>query len=131
MILNDPKSFTIDVKGTTTEQSYSGLFKMKPILSHREKLRRDELKRQVLGSNPESATEDSVRTAVIFSKIWIHLTESPAWWREANNGIDLLDEEPVLAVLDKIIELEGEILNKTQKDGEAAKKELTELSKTK
>lgn len=129
MILNDPRSFSVEVEGTTTKQKYNGLFKMKPLLSHREKLRRDEIKRQILGALPEGALQASERTAIIFSKIWVHLIESPAWWREAGNGLDLLDEEPVMAVIDKIVDIEMEVLGKTEKEGEEAKKEIAELAK--
>ena len=131
MILNDPKSFSVDVEGSMTKNSYKGVFKIRPLLSHRDKLRRDELKRQLIGATPDGTGVAALRTAEIFSKIWVHLTESPSWWRDAGNGLDLIDEEPVVAVIDKIVEMEQEVMGGISKEGEEAKKELVEIAKTK
>jgi hypothetical protein len=129
MVLNDPKSFSIDVEGSTTKQKYIGIFKVRPLLSHRQKLQKDESKRQLLGTLPETATIDAMKTALIFSKVWAHLIEAPSWWKEAANGIDLLDDEPVGMVYDKIIDIETEITGNLEKDGEKAKTELADLKK--
>ena len=75
MVNNDPKSVSIDVVGSTSKQHYIGVFKVKVLLSHRQKLQKDEMKRQLLGTNPEGASMDALKTAVIHSKIWAHLAE--------------------------------------------------------
>lgn len=129
MVLNDPKSFTIDVEGSTTKQKYTGVFKIRPLLSHRQKLQKDESKRQLLGVLPDSASVDAMKTAIIFSKVWAHVLEAPGWWKEAANGIDLLDDDPVGMVYDKIIEIENELTGNIEKDGEKAKEGLADLKK--
>lgn len=129
MVLNDPKSFSIDVEGSITKRRYEGVFKVRPLLTHRQKLQRDEMKRQLLGAMPESATNDAFKTAVIFSKIWIHLVEAPSWWKDAANGIELLDEEPVSAVVDKIVDIENEVMGKIVQEGSKAKEGLVAISK--
>lgn len=129
MVLNDPKSFSIDIEGSTTKQKYTGVFKVRLLLSHRQKLQKDESRRQLLGTFPDQASVDAMKTAIIFSTIWAHMVEAPSWWKEAANGIDLLDEDPVGMVYDKIISLQEELLGKVEKDGEKAKEAIKEEMK--
>ncbi len=129
MVLNDPKSFSVDVEGKFTKQKYMGVFKVRPLLSHRDKLRREEIRRQLIGTFGENVSEDAYRIASVFSKIWAHLVEAPSWWKDAGNGIELLDEEPVEAVISKLVEFELEITGNFIKEGEKAKEQLTDISK--
>lgn len=129
MILNDPKTFAIDVVGSITQRQYTGLFKIKPLLSHREKLRKDEYRRQLLGANTDFTSQEAAKIAGVFSSIWAHMVDAPSWWKEAGNGVDLIDEEPVIAVLDKIDEFQNEIIQQITKSGENSKKELSEIKK--
>ena len=131
MILNDPKSFSVDVEGSMTKNTYKGVFKVRPLLSHRDKLRRDEIKRQLVGGTPDGTGVAALRIAEIFSKIWAHLVEAPSWWKDAGNGLDLIDEEPVVAVIDKIVDIEQEAMGAIAKEGEVAKKDLVEIAKEK
>jgi len=129
MVLNDPKSFSVDVKGESTQQQYSGVFKVRLLLTHRQKLQKDEMKRQLLGVAPENPSQDAFKTAIIFSKIWAHLVEAPSWWKDAGNGIDLLDEAPVDDVISKLAAMEEELNKSLSKEGDKAKEELTEIAK--
>jgi hypothetical protein len=129
MILNDPKTFVVDVEGSITKQRFQGLFKVRPLLSHRDKLRRDELKRSLIGAQPDATSVNAMRISEIFSKIWAHTVEAPSWWKDAGNGLDLIDEEPVVAVIDKIVELEQELLGTLTKAGEEAKATLADVAK--
>lgn len=127
MVLNDPKSVAIDVVGSTTKRRYDGIFKIRLLLSHRQKLQKDESKRQLLGTLPDSASVDAMKTAIIYSKCWAHVIDAPGWWKEAGNGLDLLDDEPAGLLYDKIVSMEESLTNTVEKEGEEAKKELTEL----
>ena len=118
------KNFTIDVKGSVTGEHYKGLFKIKPLLSHKDKLRRDEIRRSLLGERAVDASENAQTMASIFSKIYIHLIDAPSWWTNADNGSDLLDEEPVQQVLTEVLRIENEQIDSVKKAGEEAKKEL-------
>lgn len=129
MFINDSRSIAVDIKGTVTGQQFMGVFKIKPLLSHRDKLRRDQLKRELLGVQSDQASEAAYRTAEVFSKLWCHIIESPSWWKDASNGLDLLDEEPIVFLIEAIVKMEQEILDGISKQGEESKKDLTELSK--
>lgn len=115
---NIPEEFTINVTGETTGESFRGVFKAKPRLSHRDTLTQDQMRRDLLGPKPAEAGPGAVASSTVFSKIWIHLTEAPNWWKEAGNGVDLLDEAPVVAVYDQVQKIEQAAIDKVKKPAE-------------
>lgn len=124
-------TYAMSVEGSVTGEQYRGAFKFKIRLSHRDTLRQDALRRDLLGPNPEgqlpSQAADS--TSRVFSKIWIHLLDAPDWWKAKGNGLDLDDEEPVMDLLNQIQTKEKEANLALQKKAEEAKKALAEEPK--
>lgn len=127
---NIPVEFSINVKGEVTGEDFKGVFKAVPRLSHRDNLRRDQLRRDLLGGKPEDASPDAMNVSLVFSKIWVHLVEAPSWWKDSGNGVNLLDEAPVAAVYDNVARIEREAIEavqkKSQEASEAVKEELKE-----
>lgn len=122
---NLPVEFSISVVGEVTGESYKGVFKAKPFLSHRDTMTQDQMRRDLLGTKPESAGTSAISSALVFSKIWIHLTGAvPNFWKDASNGLDLLDEAPVVAVYDNIVRIEKEAVQALKKEGEEAAADL-------
>lgn len=121
---NLPVEFSVSVVGEVTGESWKGVFKAVPRLSHRDNLRRDQLRRDLLGGKAEDASSDAINVALVFSKIWVHLVEAPSWWKDSKNGVDLLDETPVAAVYDNVTRIEREAIEALQKKTEAAKEVL-------
>lgn len=118
------EQFSIDVTGESG-QKYPGIFKAKPRLSHRDALLQDQFRRDLLGPKADQPVAGGAQAvADVFSKIWVHLTEAPLWWREAGNGIDLIDEAPVAAVYKEILRIEREAIEKVLKKGEEAKESI-------
>lgn len=122
-MLNDPISFTVNVTGANTGEEYKGVFKAKPRLTHRDALRRDQLRRELLGTG-ENAGVAAVNIADIFSKIWVHVTDAPSWWKDAGSGLDLTDEEPIVEVYEAVVKMEKEAIEAVKKQAESAQKEL-------
>jgi hypothetical protein len=123
-MLNEPLSFTIDVTGSITGETYKGAFKARPRLSHRDQLKRDQFRRELLWGDGAGAGGCANNISQIFAKIWVHLAESPSWWKDAANGLDLTDEEPIVAVYEQILKLESEAIAAIKAKAEEAKKEL-------
>jgi len=127
-VANIPVEFSVSVTGEVTGETFKGVFKAVPRLSHRDNLRRDQLRRDLLGGRPEDASPDAMNVSLVFSKIWVHLTESPSWWRDSGNGVNLLDEAPVAAVFDNVARIEREAIEavkkQAEKQAEAAAEEL-------
>ena len=127
---NIPVEFSVSVTGEVTGETFKGVFKAVPRLSHRDNLRRDQLRRDLLGGKPEDASPDAMNVSLVFSKIWVHLVEAPSWWKDSGNGVNLLDEAPVAAVYDNVARIEREAIEavqkKSQEASEAVKEELKE-----
>jgi len=129
---NEPQGFTIHVKGESTGETWDGAFKAKPKLTHRDSLRRDQWRRELIGSGlGVDAGSRAANIAEIFSKVWVHLVEAPKWWTDNGNGLDLIDEAPAVAVYENIIRIEKEAYEALAKEAEAAKAELQKTAEKK
>lgn len=126
---NLPVEFSVSVVGEVTGETFKGVFKAVPRLSHRDNLRRDQLRRDLLGGKAEDASPDALNVSLVFSKIWVHLVEAPSWWKDNGNGANLLDESPVAAVYDNVMRIEREAVEAVQKKTEQAKEELAPEAK--
>src|SRR5271166_3321990 len=118
--------FTISVVGETTGQSFSGIFRVKNRLSHREQLVRDETRRQILGNNSESASPRAMDQALVFSEIAAHLIEAPKFWELSDGGLDLEDDNVIRAVYDGVIKAVVDFQTKVRAQLDTDKKAVRE-----
>ena len=122
--------FTVDVIGETTGKTWKGVFEAKTILSHKDRFRQDELRREFLGKSPGVPDPMSVTSkwahnaAEIFAFVLIHLTSAPQWWEANDSGLGLEDDNIVREIHDKIVEVKTEAQKKFEAEAETAKKEL-------
>lgn len=91
-------SFDVSVKGEESGKDYSGLFEVKTKLSLRDQLKEDEIYRNVLGANPQTAGGDAAAIAQALAYLAVRVTASPDWWRLSDNGRDLEDLDVLAAV---------------------------------
>jgi hypothetical protein len=99
--------FTIDVKGNSTGKTFKGAFKAKERLSMRDRLDIDTARRNLLGAGKEEEAGVTARSvASILSQLSVRLTQTPDWWLTSNNGLDLEDENVVVAVYEAAIKVE-------------------------
>jgi hypothetical protein len=120
------EQFTIDVVGDTSGKTFKGLFKTKVRLSHRDQLRMDEVRRDLLGKNPEAAGVRAQNQADVFSLIAVHIIEAPQWWGANGAGLDLEDDNVIAEVYGKIVDVKTEAQKKLKDAAEAASKDLAE-----
>jgi hypothetical protein len=125
--MSNSAQFSIDVTGEITGKSWKGVFKTKLRLSHRDQLRMDEIRRDLLGAKPESASPRAQNAADIFSTIAAHLVEAPQWWAMNGDGLDLEDDNVVAEVYGRILEAKVEAVKKLKADAETAKTELAKI----
>lgn len=116
--------FTVSVIGETTGEKWYGQFKTKTRLSHRDQFRRDQIRRDLLGPNPEGASPRAENAAEVFSEIALHLVEAPSWWKNADNGLSLEDDNVVAEVFNEIMKAKAEAQAALAKKAEDAKKAL-------
>lgn len=117
-------SFTISVQGENPEDLFTGVFKVKTRLSHRDSLTRDQVRRSLLGPNPDGASPRAESTADVFSELAVRIVDAPSWWVGADNGMALMDDAPVSEVYKRTMESVAEALEATKKKGETAKTDL-------
>lgn len=118
-------TFSVSMDGDRTGTKWHGEFTVKTLLSHRDELRRDQIRRELLGGvNPEFASIRSLNQADVFSDLAVRIIKSPTWWNEAAGGLDLSDDNVVATVYSKTMDAEKEVLNRIKKDGDEASEEL-------
>ncbi len=117
-------SFTIDIKGQVTERHYEGVFEVKTRLTTREKLREDELRRSLLGGNPQFAAPDAADTARALAYLTVRLVKAPSFWEELNGCLESEDDNLLVAVNNAAVEAIEAELEKVKKKGEEAKRDL-------
>jgi hypothetical protein len=121
--------FSLDVYGDSTGERWIGDFKAKLRLSHRDHMAKDMAKRALLGSDAQFASQDSIVRAEMFAHIGASLTQTPGWWKEKGNGLDLFDDNVVIAVYEKVVEEQTKVVAEIKKKGEEAKAALTPAKK--
>jgi hypothetical protein len=115
------KSFDIDLVGDTTGLEYKGTFTVKCALSISEK-HKMELERTRLSSDYANPTNGLSGIAIAMSSLSVRIIEAPAWWKNTNNGSDILDENVIFEIFDKSLEMERLWRESLKKQGEEAAK---------
>lgn len=121
------KTFNISVVGETTGETFRGDFDARILLSHRDRLRRDRVRRDLLGAGPEGAAgadQEALLTAEIFSQLTVRVAKAPKWWDESGNGLDLRDHNVITEVYKKVLEIEAEARKAREEASEAARQEM-------
>lgn len=119
--------FTINVIGESTGERWTGTFKARPRLSHRLELAMNQRFRELLGKDPEHASERAITQADVFSQLSAHLTEWPKWWAEMGFGLDLEDDNVVAEIFDNIVRIRKEANEALKKRAEDAQAEIKKI----
>lgn len=113
-------SFEVHVRGNITGKTWDGSFRAKPLLTFRDQLNIDKLRRDFVGTDGSNAAPEAFSTAVVLSELAFRLTETPEWWKESQGGLDLCDPNVVEEVYKKSKAIESEHVKKVEADGDAA-----------
>lgn len=116
-------TFSVNVTAAS-EENYAGTFKIRKRLSHMQTLRRDELRRELLGSRGETAPDSIRQNAYILSTCAAYVVSGPSWWTENSNGVDLLDEEPIAEVFKHISQVLDEVAKELEEKAQKAKERI-------
>jgi hypothetical protein len=111
--------FSVSIVGQRTGKPYNGKFTVKTVLSRRENFLADERRRLILGSNSAGAPPSLQGEAFMLGQLFVRLVEAPDWWKNADNGLDLEDENVI-----------GEIYQLTEAEVASSEKELADSAKT-
>jgi hypothetical protein len=119
-------SFSITLTGETTGEKWFGKFKAKTVLTHRDYLTKDRLRREYLGPNSSTADVRVVNTAIMASELAVRITDAPKWWQSSDNGLELADDNLVLKVFNEAIRVETEAAEAQKKLADEAGEEIKE-----
>jgi len=124
-----PATFTVNITGETTFQSYPGTFKVKKLLHHGDQVEVDRMRRQLLGALPEGPSPRAVNQTGIFAELLTRIVEAPKWWTENGNGMALYDDNVLKKVYEETMKAEQTFREEIKKLAEADKKDLEALKK--
>lgn len=118
--------FSIHLVGDTTGKLWTGEFRAKPILTFRERLQSDRMKRELLGGDGAGASTESVVYSSLIGDLTVRLTEAPEWWKESQGGLNLQDYNVLEAVYDEAKKVEKAHVSTVQEAGKKAEAALRE-----
>jgi hypothetical protein len=124
--LPNSETFTVNVTGDTTGENQTGKFIAKKRLSFNDQLRRDNFRRQMLGTAPGEPAPRAASMATVFSELLVRLLEAPSWWVDADEGRELEDENVIVEVYEKALKVENDAKEEMAKKAAEARGELTE-----
>lgn len=115
---------TIKVLGTFTGQEWAGEFEFYSVLTHRQQLEKDRLRREFLGAFSEAVDKNTFGRANAFADLKVRVISAPSWWENSGGGLDLIDDEVLLAVFEAILKTENEFVAERMKKVAEAKRDL-------
>lgn len=122
-MIND-QAFTVSVVGETSGETFRGEFRAVKFLTHRQQLLLDQKRRELLGTNPDSANVRAQNQAEIFSQLFVRLSSAPKWWLESGQGLDLVDDNVMVEVFQGAMQVEKQAIEDMKKRAEEARERL-------
>lgn len=123
MIKNDNTfSFSISERGEISGQTFNWSFTAKRMLSIRDRISKDNIRRQIIGDKPEFAEQNTLLRAEMLAALQVSLIETPKAWKDSNNGLDLFDDNILIVLYEKVAAEQ----NKAQEEAQAAAEESTQ-----
>lgn len=101
------RSFNFEHKGSLTSYKYDGTFTVRCVLNVQQK-HQLELDKTRLMADMKNPTDRLEGISSALAELKIRIIESPAWWKDSNGGLDILDEDAVAALYTKCTEMEAE-----------------------
>lgn len=120
-------AFELRLEGETTGNLWYGPFKAKQRLSLRDQLNRDKIRRELLGAQGGTPDDRALSIAIIVSELAVRITDSPDWWKQTSNGLDMDDGNVVSKVYDEVMKIEADAVAERKKSASKAKEELAQV----
>jgi hypothetical protein len=114
--------------GEKSGETFTGSFHCFRRLTHRLELARDRLSRELLGPNPEGASEDSRLRAEILAELKVAFSIVPDWFAQSDWGMDLYDNTLIVKLYEEILKIRKAAIDELQKKSDQAGVELKKLA---
>jgi hypothetical protein len=119
-------TFSFSLKGNTTKEVFFGKFTAKTLLTTRDFIAKDQIRRQILGGAGTTTDAYAGNLAILCSECAVRVIDGPKWWKDSDNGMDLADDNVLKKVFDECIRLEVEAVAAQDKAAEEAATQLKE-----
>lgn len=118
-------TFSIHLVGDETGKVFSGEFKVRTVLTFRQQALADEIRRNILGSNPVGVAPGILNAAMVASQLAVRIVDAPAWWREyGEGGIDLADDNVIGEIFRLAVKAETDRKKAVQEEAKNAESAL-------
>jgi len=111
------KSFKLDYVGATTGTKYDGDFTVKCVLSIFEK-REVELEKARIITEIGNPSTYLINLAAILANLRVRMIKTPSWWEQSNYGLNIMDEDALVTLYDKVMDQEKEWIKSIKKTDE-------------
>lgn len=125
-------TFTINIIGDHSKDSYMGTFKVKCLLSPLEMIAADKRYRDLLGANSHLAQEHIRQQAFALAELEQRVIDMPAFWEnDTLHGGHIKDANVLLHILDKAVEAQEKYITVKETELKERQARLTKKIKTK
>jgi hypothetical protein len=121
--------FDLDHTGDVTGKRYEGQFKVLCVLNMAQKHSMELEKTRLMG-NFANPTDGLAGIAVILSTLRAKIVDAPEWWKQSGGGYDIMDEDALVAVYNKIMAAEAEWRTNLKEKGKKAQEKTQDKSST-
>lgn len=127
----DTFTFTITERGETTGEKFNWAFTAKRRLSIRDRIQKDTVRRSLVGAGMQDATPDTMIRAEMLAHLSVSITESPKEWRDSQGGLDLYDDNVIIAVYEAVNKAQSEAQRETDAAAVEDKEKLRKTARSK
>lgn len=98
--------FDFDMTGSDTGRRYEGRFTVRCVLNMAQKHALELEKTRLMG-NYASPTDGLAGIAVVLANLRVKIVDAPEWWKQSLGGYEIMDEDVLVALYQKIQEAEN------------------------
>lgn len=124
-------SFNINERGENSGTAFNWNFTAKRMLTIRDRITKDAVRRQIVGDRPQDAEPNTLMRAEMLAYCQVSITEAPKGWRDTGNGLDLYDDNVLVKVYETIVEEHNKAVDEADKAAEEAKEKLRKVARSK
>lgn len=131
--MNLPKNtytFTFREKGEKTKKTYEGTFVVKCLLTALE-VGQVAINQDVLNGGVKNIPSGVAILNRALAELDVRIEKAPSFWKDANNGRDLMDLNIILEVYNKALDAETDYEKRINEEAEQAEKAIEEAKSKK
>lgn len=116
--------FSVNEIGSDTGNPYVGKFKVKTILTRKDRFAADERRRMLLGASAGEALLPLQEEAFVLGQLYVRVVDGPKWWNDSDFGANLEDGNVIARLYELAVGKEKERRDQIRKEAEKAVKKI-------